>query len=703
MGPEAERPRKKVRKGTRSCWECKRRKIRCVLEGSADTLCQGCKGRGTACISQEFPDLPTTPGTPGSSNKQVELGDRLGRVETLVKQLFEHLVKDKDVRTSSVPKDPDLSDSLLRERPPRPLGPVTPVTFEVQNVRAPSSTKHAELSRMLCAAWPSQRDVDLLLTIPVGTAGFLLEKASCMKQASFSSPRDVLRLPPSPQDHPTLIARRLFLLAIFLQGVPSGVPELERLSVNYRHIMSRAAEAAGLVTSNDALVSSLEGIECIVLEITYQDDMGNLRGAWMAARRAMAMAQMLGMHRASRGINSSQPQVLEPESRTRLDPKHMWFRLVQTDLYLSLMLGLPHASSDTDFAAQEALEGCTAPERMRRFHCAATARILQRNDDTMGDIAATLEVDDLLRKASATMPPQWWLPPDLAVSRCRNDQGDGLEVVSVDDALRVMDQLVHYHLLERLHMPFLLCSTGDGKDSRMRMYSRVTALNASREVLSRFVTFRSAHPTGMYCTHGLNFLTFISSSTLCLAHVEAWRQRHVQVHANSAEGPHNDDVGNNSFDFLTHQRPNDRGLMERTVECLDQLASAHADAITSKMATILRHLLVVEEDAASGGAYHTSSRPSSPEAGEGEAGDIELGDVSEGGKTLRINIPHFGIIEVERAERNSHLLVPDHAVEVDNWALQGVDMAFENLIRGVGEPDAVADEQWATWMGFDPS
>jgi hypothetical protein len=53
--------RRKVRKGTQSCWECKR--------------------RGTLCVSQEFPNV----GLSTSSTRQV--GDRLGRVEALVEQL----------------------------------------------------------------------------------------------------------------------------------------------------------------------------------------------------------------------------------------------------------------------------------------------------------------------------------------------------------------------------------------------------------------------------------------------------------------------------------------------------------------------------------------------------------------------------------------------------------------------------------------
>lgn len=72
--------RRKVRKGTQSCWECKRRKAKCSLStpGSGD-VCDGCRRRGSTCISQEFPDDP-------ASHRQ-QLGDRLGRVEELMVKL----------------------------------------------------------------------------------------------------------------------------------------------------------------------------------------------------------------------------------------------------------------------------------------------------------------------------------------------------------------------------------------------------------------------------------------------------------------------------------------------------------------------------------------------------------------------------------------------------------------------------------------
>lgn len=79
---ESEAKRRKIRKGTRSCWECKRRKTRCVFDNSAeDALCFGCQRRGTTCVSQEFPEEDH------SGRRARQMGDRIVRVEALVEQL----------------------------------------------------------------------------------------------------------------------------------------------------------------------------------------------------------------------------------------------------------------------------------------------------------------------------------------------------------------------------------------------------------------------------------------------------------------------------------------------------------------------------------------------------------------------------------------------------------------------------------------
>jgi DNA replicative helicase MCM subunit Mcm2 (Cdc46/Mcm family) len=48
--------RRKVRKGTFSCWECKRRKMKCIPDSLTVFPCKSCQRRGSYCVSQEFPE-----------------------------------------------------------------------------------------------------------------------------------------------------------------------------------------------------------------------------------------------------------------------------------------------------------------------------------------------------------------------------------------------------------------------------------------------------------------------------------------------------------------------------------------------------------------------------------------------------------------------------------------------------------------------
>lgn len=57
---QSEAKRRKLRKGTHSCWECKRRKMKCIFDDpltNATTICNGCRRRGSQCVSQKFPDV----------------------------------------------------------------------------------------------------------------------------------------------------------------------------------------------------------------------------------------------------------------------------------------------------------------------------------------------------------------------------------------------------------------------------------------------------------------------------------------------------------------------------------------------------------------------------------------------------------------------------------------------------------------------
>ncbi|RYP39933.1 hypothetical protein DL768_010689 [Monosporascus sp. mg162] len=392
--------------------------------------------------------------------------------------------------------------------------------------------------------------------------------------------------------------------------------------------MSRVFNTATrLVTSNDELVSSVEGIECVMIESMYLNNAGNLRRAWLANRRAMVMAQMMGLHTGT----GSPRMIFENETRDRIDPHYMWFRLVLSDRYLSLMLGLPQGSLENVFASPEALDSCMAVERMERMESVAAGLILQRNSAERTDLAATYKVDKMLQEAAALMPPQWWLmTPNLTATA---DDAKAFE-----ESIRLTNQFAHHHLLVQLHLPYMMLPSSAEPSYD---YSKMTAASASRAIVAQFVSFRNSISATTYC-RGIDFVAFIASTTLCLAHIEARRQ-------------HKSDTGKSVtfFQSLQHQRLSDRGLLERTLEVMEIMAQRSRDAVAQKISSILRPLLAIEDNSFKGGCYHISA---SSEVDKQESQC--LGNTSEAFHALHIQIPYFGTIQIEHRPTLSDTIKP---------------------------------------------
>ena len=490
-----------------------------------------------------------------------------------------------------------------------------------------------EISSTLSSVWPVQRDLDAILSIPVSISvlhhGVVCVPYSVFREGPFPSPKDILRLPPS-ESHPVLIARKLLLLGTFLQGIPPCLAEkLDKMSTNYLTLMSLVVNTAGiLVTSVDELVGSLEGIECLMIESMYWNNAGNLRRAWLTNRRAMTIAQMMGLHTGT----ISPAMFLQEDTRARIHPENMWFRIVVSDRYLSLILGLPQGSSESDFASPKTMKDCTPLERMERMETVAAGLILQRNSAEKLSMKTTNGIDELLGEAAALMPPQWWLTaPDVGTPA----DSDATEF---EEIIRLTMQFAHHHLLVQLHLPYMMQppSTAPGCE-----YNKMTAANASRAILVQFLQFRSSHSAISYC-RGIDFIVFIASTTLCIAHIEGRRR----------------DLGERSqfsaLQSLQHQRQSDRGLLERTFETMETMAQREKDVVALKITSLLQPLLDIESDAAKGACYRTSAT-----LGAHIQGFQHASDARGVQSTLTIRIPHFGTIKIE-----SHPSQPDYVL----WA-----------------------------------
>lgn len=650
--PDSIPKRRKIRKGTQSCWECKRRKTRCTFAAPTDTTCDGCKSRKTACVGQDYPD-DSQPATSAKRSEPNRVETRLERVESLLERLIKSSGGADGFRGEPLDSQGRTGQNSRHAYPSSDRRASKAKAAAPRHQSLKGSHRYPEVSYGLLEAWPSQRDLDIIMGIPIGTAGLFhgLICAPYTQVFEQDTPQlqELLELPSHPaESHPVLLARKLLMLATFVQGVPSQYSrDLERLTTDYRDIMSRLVETVNrLVTSNDELVDSLEGLECIMVESMYYNNAGNLRRSWLTMRRAMVMAQMsLGHH----GTRSSTVKTLDSATRNRIDPEHMWYRILQSDGYLSLMLGLPQGSVENTFASEKVLQSCSPMERMERLDTLAGSRILQRNKSNIHDLATTQEIDKILQDAAACMPAQWWLKPSL---ECES-VGD---MKSLREIIRIMNQLAHFNILIQLHLPHLLRFSED----RSYDYSKVTAANASRELLSRFVHFRTRTQSSVYC-RGVDFLAFIATTTMCLFHIDA----HCQKQRGNAHGA--------SFQF-SHQRLMDRGLMERTFETMEHMVQQDNDRIAMKIVGILESLLLIEAEAADGKKYSADSSVEDEETKEEDKGLECRGRVSRDGKGLSIRIPYLGTITMKpgntsRSPVTSANAEPEPATWLDNASM----------------------------------
>lgn len=507
------------------------------------------------------------------------------------------------------------------------------------------------ISQQLLAAWPSQPELETISGMKVSNTFMLFHGITCRPYSDFMSNdlpslQDVVQ-PPLSGSHPVLIARRLLMLGVFLQ---SG----SLLSSELQVTMNRVVETANrLVVSNDDLASSLEGIECIMMESMFRNNAGNLRGAWVSNRRAMTMAQVMSLHRYRGTVSANNnkdwsarppPTTIDPETRNRIEPQSMWFRLVATDRYLSLILGLPQESQqDPHSVCLESNEpkDYALVDRLESLEVVAAGLILQRNSTNIHNLEATLKVDKLLQEAAASTPAQWWLPPEpLSIT------GGSMEAFK--ETLRLMYQLTHFHLLAQLHLPYILLTSNDRKYD----YSKMTAINASREILSRFILyFDSTSECSSYC-RGIDFLTFIAGMTLCLAHIKGHCQRHTSIMNNETTSV---------FQFLVHQRPQDIGFIERIMQGMEHKTTRDNNPITQTIANSLSQLVAIEASVA-----NQSSCIASLSCQIGCDG-LESTGISMHMKNdvLRIYVPYYGTIRVER-EKSSGRFVESNLFLADS-------------------------------------
>lgn len=457
------------------------------------------------------------------------------------------------------------------------------------------SNRYDKISKTLHALFPAQRDVDAIIK---GTSGgyfvtTLFHNRRDYLAGNCESESD-LAIIPHINSHPTVLARRLLQLCICMQQLS---PAFNRGELTLKTSLSKGmarimGTVAALVTSNDELIGTSEGLQSLMLQGIWHSNAGNLRKAWLSNRKALSLAQLMGIDRGNTRAFKPADHVTNP--RQLASAPGVWFRIVYCDRFISLLLGLPIGTYDDSFATEEAMLQDDPQERLVKAHTIIAARISERNSNrTAQTYAMTQEIDVQLEAAGRAINQEWWQEPILDRFASPSKMA---EMVCA-----FIHQIHHFDLLVLLHIPYML---RDPAESRYE-HSRVTCIRASREVLKRFVNFRTIINSAFSCRH-VDYSALIASMTLLLSYLgsrsgSAHQQQldgvppspsNVPVWPPSALsscasfGPDDDPVCN------AHE---DRKLIEAVRERMRHVAIMNDDKLSQESADIISRLMPVLE------------------------------------------------------------------------------------------------------------
>ncbi|KAL4941276.1 hypothetical protein BDV06DRAFT_212810 [Aspergillus oleicola] len=591
--------RRRVRKGTKSCWECKRRKIRCLFKYPDDITCIGCQRRRTTCVSQEIPEDPSA-----ATRGNRQLGDRVARIEDALK---EFLGAGSDL-TPFRPSDlVNLTPAESAEGPTPQFPSLVSSPNADQEYAEPSVIKH------LLAALPVPEDIQILFR--EGARPSLYTELANTQPRSKLTLEILASIPPPPSGfpgtnpHPVLLVKQMLLFAITLQ-CPCG-DEILGLS-EPPSVMKRCLTAAATrwLTNSDKMQQSADSLICIILEGVFETNAGNLRRAWVVYRRALTAAQLMGLHLFPK------PSLPRIDPRLEVDSESLWFRIVYMDRYLSLLLGLPRGTSDQTMTIPATLQDETPLGLFERHLTSLASRILDRNQTpsapSLNNNTTTQAIDAELLAASQLMPASFWRPANFQHLTTGSPE-------ALLETLRLGAQIYYHGLLVHLHLPHMLDRVSDQEDkyNKQQQYSKSTCSNASREIITRFVAHRTFNPMSS-CSRPVDFFALLAAMTLLLAHLEAHHHP-------------------GAIDNLAHQRLTDRGILDQALERLDVLSHLNNDATSRQAAALIRRLLDIEADTAEGNQYTARSASAGTDVGWEPKAD-----------ELRLQIPHLGIIRITR-------------------------------------------------------
>ncbi|EXJ74614.1 uncharacterized protein A1O5_02911 [Cladophialophora psammophila CBS 110553] len=489
---------KRFREGSRTCSECRRRKVRCAYGPDSAGECARCLARGITCI------VPKPRGIDDASDERKTLRERVADLELLAESFSR---EKKDIAQSAAPiatardeataenSDDDLAE--LTRRAPLVAALEASQLLSTQRVASTSevnegmedfhphagrnvhfqksgSTREDAICDQLRATLPSYDELRRCFSGDTRWWDFWHIKTFGADAACESLPQ--------------------FLERTYATGTPIEVGFL--VSSYGRHNADEASQYLPIVDhvvlANDQLASTLDGLLLTVFHAKVYLDVGQPRRAFLCNRHGISLAQiMVNLHRNY----SNSPR-----------RSAAWWTLYLGDRFLSVLLGLPYAISDDSFVVAyvddtSQVGHATYPFAIRLG--LLTSRVIDQVQSRKGPkFSEILDIDDELASLANAMTRNWW-DHNIPVDAYSTDMNELRE--------RLICQAQYFLTRTYLHLPYLLKTP----TSHLYVSSRLTAIDSAKDLLKRYLALRShVNDNPIFDCQSLDFVGFMASVIL---------------------------------------------------------------------------------------------------------------------------------------------------------------------------------------------
>lgn len=515
-----------MRKGTKSCMECRRRKIKCTFEPGRTAICNECFARGSTCVDQEHGDISTI--TQASSvTDSTSLRERVSNLEDLIKEVLHRLPERSTSRRSS--PDSDNVETQAAEVLKSLKVPTNARLSLEENILLPGNASEAApaltlfdnavlarkqvepaLSREQYNKAKALNAALLQLLPPLSDLEIILESSQewwTIWREMFPEISDVrcITIKESVShslrsEKPGEVGKIMLCIALGVHQLPPYF-DWSRLSIKEspEALMDRFVSTVDrLISSDEEIAATIEGIECMVLEAKWQVNMGRPRKAWLLNHKAIAYAQLIGLHR----IPNQVPEKADATFTRRLN---VWTHLITGDRWLAMMMGLPYTIPEslctpTLEMAKTQTKG-EVTESYILAMCQMIGRMIDRNQNpTAATYSDTLSMDQQLEDIRGRTDASWWTTdrmPDTPT-------GKHFE--------RLQVQFFHHFVRVCLHQPFMLKSSAD----KRYQYSHSATLESAREMIKYYDALRGAEDVGPHACKIIDFQAFMAAMLLIL-------------------------------------------------------------------------------------------------------------------------------------------------------------------------------------------